>query len=91
MTSPFEGENMQIRYNVLGYRMNLYFREYKLVPEADENNHSDRNIDSEIKRKNAIGQELDCEFIRTGPNKEDVISLKLSRKYLGTSNNPLIN
>ena len=60
--------------------MNLYFHEYKLVPEVDENDHSDRNIDSEIKRKNTIEQELDCEFVRTDPDKEDV-----------TSNNPLIN
>ena len=28
--SSFEGENMQIQYNVLGYKIDLYFHDYKL-------------------------------------------------------------
>ena len=32
----FEGENMQTQYSVLGYRIDLYFHEYKLVIEVDE-------------------------------------------------------
>ena len=29
--SSFEGENMQTQYNVLGYRIELYFYDYKLA------------------------------------------------------------
>ena len=35
---------------MLGYRVDLYFHDYKLVAEIDENGHGDRNIDYEIKR-----------------------------------------
>ena len=50
----FEGENVQTQYSVLGYRIDLYFHEYQLAIEVDENGHEDimklRNIDHEIKR-----------------------------------------
>ena len=49
--SPFEGENMQTRYNVLGYRIELFFHDCKLAIEIDENGHSDRNIDYDKKTK----------------------------------------
>ena len=35
--SSFEGKNMQIQYNVLGYGIDLYFYNYKLAIEIDEN------------------------------------------------------
>ena len=31
----FQGENMQTRYNVLGYMFDSYFHEYKLALETD--------------------------------------------------------
>ena len=43
--NSFEGENMQTQYNVLCYRVNLYFHDCKLSIEIDENGPSDRNID----------------------------------------------
>ena len=43
--SSLEGDKMQTQYNVLGYRINLYFHDYKLPIEIDENGHSNRNID----------------------------------------------
>ena len=61
--SLFEGENMQTQYSVSGYRIDLNFHEYKLAIEIDENGHSDRNIDYEVKRQKAIEQELGREFI----------------------------
>ena len=82
--SSFEGENIQTQYNVLGYRIDLYFYEYNLEIEIDENGHSDRNIDYEIKRQKAIEQELGCKFIRTDPDKEDLLM-----KYLDILNNQL--
>ena len=45
--SSFEGKNMQTQFNVLGYRIDLYFHDYKLAIEIDEDGHSDRNIDYE--------------------------------------------
>ena len=42
--SSFEGENMQTQYNVLGYRIDLCFHDYKLAKEIDKNRHSDRHI-----------------------------------------------
>ena len=47
----FEGENMQTQYSVLGYRIDIYFHEYKLAIEVDELGHIDRNIDLEIQRE----------------------------------------
>ena len=32
----FEGENMQTQYSVLGYKINIYFRDYRLAIEIDE-------------------------------------------------------
>ena len=32
----FEGENIQTQYSVLGYRIDLYFHEYKFTIDIDE-------------------------------------------------------
>ena len=47
----FEEENMQTQYRVLGYRIDLYFHDYKIALEVDEKIHKDRNIDHEIQRQ----------------------------------------
>ena len=57
---------------MLGYRIDLYFHDYNLVIEIDENGLSDRNIAYEIKRKKTIEQELGCKLISTDPDKEDI-------------------
>ena len=44
--------------SVLGYRIDLYFHEYKLAIEVDELGHSDRNINDEIERQRALEREL---------------------------------
>ena len=62
---------MQTQYSVLDYRFDLYFDDYKLAIEIDETEHSDLNIDYEIKKQKATEQELNCEFIRIDPDKED--------------------
>ena len=46
--SSFEGKNMETQYS--GYRIDLCFHDHKLATEIDENGHSDRNIDFEIKK-----------------------------------------
>ena len=67
----FEGENMQTQYTVISYRIDLYFHKYKLAIEVDELGHSDRNIDYEIQRQQALERELGCVFIRINPDAID--------------------
>ena len=67
----FEGEDMQTLYTVIGYRIDLYFHEYKLAIEVDELGHNDRNIDYEIQRQQALERELNCVFIRINPDAVD--------------------
>ena len=74
--SSIEVKNMKTRYNALSYRIDLYFHDYKLAIEIDENRHSDRSIDYEIKRQKAIEQELVCKFIRIDREKKDFDILK---------------
>ena len=69
--SSFEVEKIQTQYNALGYRIDLYFHDYKLAIEINENRHSDRSTDYEIKRQKAMEQELGCDFIRIDPDKKD--------------------
>ena len=69
--AAFEGENIQTQYSVLGYRIDLYFHEYKLAIEVDELGHNDRNIDYEIQRQKALERELNCVFIRINPDEKD--------------------
>ena len=45
---------MQTQYNVLSYRIDLYFHDYKLAILIDECSHSDRNPDYEVKRQKTI-------------------------------------
>ena len=70
ITEVFEGENMQTQYNVLGYKIDLYFHDYKLAIEIDEKGHKDRNISHEIERQKALERELGCKFIRINPDEE---------------------
>ena len=62
---------MQTQYKVLSYRIDLYFQDYKLAMEIDENRHSNRYIDYEIKKQKVIEQETGCKFIRIDPDKEE--------------------
>ena len=40
-----ERENIKTQYSILGYRVDLYFQDYKLVTEMDEHDHCNRNVD----------------------------------------------
>ena len=61
----FEGEDMQTKYSVVGYRIDLYFHKHKLAIEIDELGHAERNLSNEFQRQKALEKELDCIFIRT--------------------------
>ena len=76
----FEGENIQTQYSVLGYRIDLYFHEYKLAIEIDELKHNKRNINNETKRQKALEKELNCVFIRINPDEKDFSIFKETNK-----------
>lgn len=64
----FKKENYTETYTVGKYYIDLYFHEYKLAIECDENNHSDRNPAYESKRQKYIEKKLGCVFIRFNPD-----------------------
>jgi very-short-patch-repair endonuclease len=66
----FRGESMECQYYVNGYRIDLYFIEYKLAIECDEPHHINR-IKYDIARQNKIEKELNCTFIRYNPCHRD--------------------
>ena len=74
--AAFEGEYIQTQYSVLGYRIDLFFHEYKLPIEVDELRHADRNINNEIERQKALEKELNCVFIRINPDEKISTFLK---------------
>ena len=81
----FDGENKQTQYSVLGYKIDLYFHDYKLAIEIDEKGHKDRNINHEIEKQKALEKELNCKFIRINFDKKNIyILLRLIMKYLDT-------
>ena len=59
---------MQTQY-VLSYRIDLHFHDNKFTTEIEKNEHSDGNIDYEIKREKTIEQKLGCKFIRIDHDK----------------------
>ena len=56
---------------VLGYKIDLYFREDKLAIKVDELGHNVRNSDYEMQRQRAIEKELGCVFVRINPDEEN--------------------
>ena len=93
--NTFEGENIQTQYSVLGYRIDLYFHEYKLAIEVDELGHTNRNINNEIERQKALEKELNCVFIRINPDEKDFNTFKeinkIHRHIKNTFKKPLID
>ena len=86
---------MQAQYSVLGYRIDLYFHEYKLAIEVDQLGHADRNIDNEIERQKTLEKELNCVFIRINPDEKDFSHFKeinkIHRHIKKSFKNPLID
>jgi hypothetical protein len=83
----FKDETMESQYVVMVsqdklthyYRIDLYFTDYKLAIECDENH---TNIDADIKRENDIKDKLNCTFIRYKPyDKNFNIFLLINKIY----------
>ena len=71
-------EKIWKQYNVLRYRIDLYFHDHKLAIEIDENGHSDRKFE----RQKAMRQEIVCNFIRVDPVKEDYDIFRATNEIL---------
>ena len=68
---------------MLAYKIDLYFHDYRLAMETNENCNSDRNFDYEIKRQKSLKQELNCAFIRVDDQKDvDIFDIKQSSNQL---------
>ena len=93
--AAFEGENIQAKYSVLGYRIDLYFHEYKLAIVVDQLGQADRNTDNEIERQKTLEKELNCAFIRINPDEKDFSHFKeinkIHRHIKKSFKNPLID
>ena len=89
--NAFEGENIQTYYRVLGYEIHIYFHDYKLAVEIDENNHQDRDISREIERQKALENELVVNLLELILIKKILIFLRFRMKYLGTLKNQIKN
>ena len=68
--SSFEVKNMQVQYIVLAHIIYLYFHDYELALEIEQNGHNDINTANKIKRQKSIAQEFGCKLI--------VIRIKIS-------------
>ena len=87
IVSSFEGENMQRQYDVLSYTIDLHFHDHMLPIEFDENDQSSNRKKILTVKKKRKEKELCCTFITIDPDKNTLIFLELSMKYLDTSNN----
>lgn len=77
--NTFNGETMIHQYAVGGYRIDLYFVEYKLAIECDEDVHNRKtNIKNDILREERIKKEINgITFIRYKPYDKDFNIYKL--------------
>lgn len=85
--------NIQKQHKIGKYKVDLYFLDYKLVVECDENNHNDRNPIQEKIREDYI-LSLNNTIIRFNPNDENFdLSFVLQKinQFLFKKNNDLIN
>ena len=67
----FSAEEIILQHNVLTYRIDAYVPQYKVAVKVDEQGNNDGDIEYEIGRQKVIEKELDCEFIRINPAKEN--------------------
>ena len=67
----FQGEKMSTQHKVLEYRIDLYFPDYNLAIECDENNHNDRSPAEERRRQRRITKKIKCQWLRFDPDSDD--------------------
>ena len=85
LTNAFKTEKFEDQYKVGRYYLDLYFTDYKLVIECDENGHADRKPGDERSRMDFVNEKLeltDDNWIRYNPDEYDFdISKVIGRIY----------
>ena len=85
ITNVFKTEKFEDQYKIGTYYLDLYFSEYKIVIECDENGHADRKTWRERERMDYVNDKLkidDIHWIRFNPDEHDFdISRVIGRIY----------
>ena len=74
LTNSFKTEKFEDQFKVGRYYLDLYFPEYKIVVECDENGHADRKPYKERERMDFVNEKLgltDDNWIRFNPDAKD--------------------
>ena len=74
LTNSFKTEKFEYQFKVGRYYLDLYFPEYKIVVECDENGHADRKPYKERERMDFVNEKLgltDDNWIRFNPDEKD--------------------
>ena len=71
ISKAFQGEKIILQKSVKTYKVDIYFPDYDLCIEIDENNHNDRDEDYEKKRQRVITKILKCKWLRFNPDSPD--------------------
>ena len=74
LTNVFKTEKFEDQYKIGTYYLDLYFSDYKIVIECDENGHADRKPWKERERMNYVNEKLninDTNWIRFNPDEHD--------------------
>lgn len=85
ITNLFKTEIFEDQYKVGPYFLDLYFPEYKIIVECDENGHSDRDENKEKERMEYINLTLgvdDGHWIRYNPDEKDFDMTKVMGRIL---------
>ena len=85
LTNAFKTEKFEDQFKVGKYYLDLYFTEYKIVVECDENGHADRKPYKERERMDFVNKTFeidDSNWIRYNPDENDFdISKVIGRIY----------
>ena len=85
ITNVFKTEKFEDQYKIGTYYLDLFFTEYKIVIECDENGHADRKPWRERERMDYVNDKLeidDSHWIRFNPDEHDFdISRVIGRIY----------
>jgi len=86
LTNVFKTEKFEDQFKVGKYYLDLYFPEYKIVVECDEDGHKDRKPDDEKKRMDFVNKKLNLSndnWIRFNPDEKDFdVSKVIGKIYI---------
>jgi very-short-patch-repair endonuclease len=86
LTNTFKTEKFEDQFKIGRYYLDLYFTDYKIIVECDENGHSDRKPGDERERMDYVNEKLeitDLNWIRYNPDDNDFdISKVMGQIYI---------